>query len=138
MEFKDVVKANSTLAGASASTLSSGASSGITAAASNLAEKAYPFMQGVDWTDDLFTKQLPGKSPQDVLKAVDKMIVMGMSMDSASLQEAARAHVTAIEGMNSQGVLTKGSFTSIVAGIGKAVSSVPESVVMDVYSEMDK
>merc|ERR1719251_584955 len=61
-----------------------------------------------------------------------------MNMDSAALQEAARAHAFAIESMNPQGVLTQGYFKAILAGLGKAISSVPESMVMDVYNEMDK
>merc|ERR1719195_1204802 len=64
--------------------------------------------------------------------------MMGMSMDAAALQEAAKAHVFAIESMDSRGVLTEGYFKAILAGLGKAISSVPESMVMDVYNEMDK
>merc|ERR1712217_243281 len=66
------------------------------------------------------------------------MIVMGASMDAAALQEAARAHVSAIQSMNADGVLTQGYFKAILAGLGKAISSVPEDQVMDVYNEMDK
>merc|ERR1712187_991516 len=65
-------------------------------------------IKDVDWTSDLFSKPIPGKSPQDVMKAVDKMIVMGSAMDGAALKEAAQAHVKAIEGMDAKGVLTQG------------------------------
>jgi len=41
--------------------------------------------------------QLPGKGAQATLKACDSMIAMGMKMDGAALQEAAAAHVKAIE-----------------------------------------
>merc|ERR1711933_210408 len=115
-----------------------GNSNSITAAAMKLGQDAYPFMKGVDWTDDLYQKPIPGKSAQEVMKAVDKMIVMGAEMDWPSLQEAARAHVTAIERKDSKGVLTQGDFESILAGLGKAISSVPESTVMGVYSAMGR
>merc|ERR1740138_489613 len=51
------------------------------------------------------------------------MIVMGSRMDGAALQEAARAHVKAIEGMDSKGVLTKGDFQAVLAGLGKAIAA---------------
>merc|ERR1712084_32065 len=89
----------------------------ISAAAKTLAAAAYPFMKGVDWTDDLYSKPIPGKSAAQVLKAVDKMIVMGAQMDGAALQEAARAHVKAIEGMDAKGVLKQGDFEAILAGL---------------------
>merc|ERR1712060_510827 len=98
----------------------------------------YPFMKGIDWTDDLWGKAPPGKSAQEVLKAVDKMIVMGSKMDWAALQEAARAHVKAIEGMDAKGVLTPGDFDAILAGLGEAISSVPNTTVMGVYNEMSQ
>merc|ERR1712176_1722565 len=73
-----------------------------------------------------------------VLKAVDKMIVMGSLMDGAALQQAARAHVRAIQRMDSKGVLTQGDFEAILAGLGQAISSVSERTVMDVYNAMSK
>merc|ERR1719343_1088684 len=79
---------------------------------------------------------VPGRSAQQILKSVDKMIVMGAQMDAASLQEAAKAHVKAIDNMNGKGVLTEADFNAINTGLGKAISSVPESTVMDVYDEM--
>merc|ERR1719160_1251368 len=136
LEFVAVVKANPIKPNPTATAVSSSDASSITAAASELAAAAYPFMKGVDWTDDLYQKPVPGKSAQEVLKAVDKMIVMGSKMDGAALQEAARAHVKAIQRMDSKGVLSKADLASILAGLGKAISSVPESTVMDVYNEM--
>ena len=47
-----------------------------------------------------------------------------------------KAHVKAIDGMNGKGVLTEADFNAINTGLGKAISSVPESTVMDVYNEM--
>merc|ERR550525_1561016 len=95
-------------------------------------------MQGINWMDDVYTKPVPGKSAQDVMKAVDKMIVLGTKMDSAALQEAARAHVRAIEGMDAKGVLKQGDFEAILAGIGKAIAGAPAGSVMDVYNEMSR
>merc|ERR1712083_842104 len=131
-------KANPISASTSTTSVSSSDASSISAAATALASSAYPFMKGVDWTDDLYQKPIPGKSAQEVMKAVDKMIVMGAEMDWPSLQEAARAHVTAIERKDAKGVLTQRDFQSILAGLGKAISSVPESTVMGVYSAMGR
>merc|ERR1712060_339022 len=97
IEFTEVVKANPIAPSTSTTTVSSSDASSISAAAAALASSAYPFMKGVDWTDDLYQKPIPGKSAREVMRAVDKMIVMGAEMDWPSLQEAARAHVTAIE-----------------------------------------
>merc|ERR1719498_792658 len=102
LEFTSVVKANPITSFNSGTSVSGSAASAISAAASELAKAAYPFFQGVDWTDDLYQKPVPGKSAQEVMKAVEKMIVMGASMDGAALQGAARAHVKAIQGMDSK------------------------------------
>jgi len=138
IKFTEVVKANPITPSTPTTAVSIGAASSISRAASELGKAAYPFMQGVGWTDDLWAKPVPGRSAQDVLKAVDKMIVMGSKMDGAALQEAARAHVMAIEGMDAKGVLTQTDFEAILAGLGKVISSVPERNVMDVYSEMSR
>merc|ERR1719203_2329138 len=136
LEFVEVVKANPITPSTPATRVSSSDAVSIGAAANALAKAAYPFMQSVDWMDDLYKKPIPGKSAQEVMKAVDKMIVMGSKMDGAALQEAAIAHVSAIQCMDSKGVLKKRDFEAILAGLGKAISSVPEDTVMDVYNEM--
>merc|ERR1712176_1691689 len=138
IEFTEVVKANPIAPSTSTTTVSSSDASSISIAATELAKAAYPFMQGVDWTDDLYQKPIPGKSAQDVMKAVDKMIVMGSEMDWAALSEAARAHARAIDGMDAKGVLKQSDLEAILAGLGKAISSVPEATVMGVYNEMTK
>merc|ERR1719188_2018666 len=115
MEFTEAVKGNPITPSTPATSVSAGAASSITAAAGALGEASYPFMQGVDWTSDLYTKPVPGKSAQDVMKAVDKMIVMGAQMDGAALQEAAKAHVRAIEGMDAKGVLRKEDHKAVLA-----------------------
>merc|ERR1712211_99215 len=89
-------------------------------------------------TSDLYSKPIPGADPQKVTKAIGKMITMGAAMDGASLKEAANAHVKAIEGMDAKGVLSQSDFSSINAGLGKAIASVPTSKVMDVYNAMAK
>jgi len=130
VDFAGVVKANP-ISAASASAPSNG---GIDAAAGKLAAAAYPFMKGVDWTSDLYSKPIPGADPQKVTKAIGKMISMGAAMDSGALKEAANAHVKAIGGMDAKGVLTESDFAAINAGLGKAIASVPTSKVMDVYN----
>merc|ERR1719343_1721600 len=131
-----VVKANPITPSTPATTLPSSAASSIDGAATVLASAAYPFMKGVDWTDSLYSKPPPGKSAQEVLKAVDSMIVMGAEMDWAALKEAALAHVGAIERMDSKGVLTQADFEAVLAGLGKAIGSVPAWTVMGVYNKM--
>jgi hypothetical protein len=138
LKFTEVVKANPITPSDSATTVSTSRASSISTAASELGAASYPLVQGVDWTSDLYGIPPPGKTPKQVLKAVDKMIVMGQAMDGAALKEAAMAHVKAIEGMDSKGVLTQGDFVAILAGLGKAISSAPSQVVMDVYTEMGK
>merc|ERR1712113_566178 len=133
VDFAGVVKANPITASTPASTVSGGS---IGPAASKLAAAAYPLITDVDWTSDLALKPIPGASPQAVMKAVDKMIVMGSAMDGAALKEAAAAHVKAIEGVDAKGVLSQGDFEAINAGLGKAIASVPTSKVMDVYNAM--
>merc|ERR1712187_904537 len=132
VDFAGVVKANPI----TASTPAAPSNPSIGAAASKLSAAAYPFIKDVDWTSDLALKPIPGASPQTVMKAVDKMIVMGAAMDGGALKEAAEAHVKAINGMDAKGVLSQSDFEAINAGLGKAIASVPTSKVMDVYNSM--
>merc|ERR1712217_625340 len=138
IEFTEVVKANPIAPTAPVTTVSSSDSASIEAAASELGKASYPFIQGINWMDDLYTKPVPGKSAQDVMPAIDAMIVLGTKMDSAALQEAARAHVSAIEGMDASGVLKQGDYEAILAGIGKAIAGATTGNVMDVYYEMSR
>merc|ERR1712203_610717 len=80
VDFAGVVKANPITPSTPASSVSGGS---IGAAAGKLSAAAYPFIKDVDWTSDLFLKPIPGGDPQKVMKAVDKMIVMGSAMDGA-------------------------------------------------------
>merc|ERR1712228_637755 len=106
VEFTSVVKANPI----TPSSVSAPSKPAIDSAAAKLSAAAYPLIKDVDWTSDLFSKPIPGQSAQDVLKAVDKMIVMGAAMDGEAIN----------------------------AGLGKAISSVPTGTVMDVYNSMAK
>merc|ERR1712007_362444 len=136
IEFTDVVKANPITGSSPASTVSSSAAASISAASSKLSAAAYPFIKDIDWTDSLYSKPVPGQSPQEVMKAIDKMIVMGSKMDGAALKEAAMAHAKAIEGVDAKGVLSQADFEAVNTGLGKAIASVPTSKVMDVYNAM--
>merc|ERR1712193_377488 len=107
VDFTNVVKANPITPSTPSSSLSSTAASSISAAADKLSAASYPFINDIDWTSNVFSKPIPGKSPQDVMKAVDKMIVMGSAMDGAALKEAAAAHVKAIDGVDGKGVLSQ-------------------------------
>merc|ERR1712032_200387 len=121
VDFKDVVKAHPITPTAPTSSLNVDS---VGAAASKLAAASYPFAKSVDWNSDLFVKPVPGASPKDVLGAVDKMIVMGASMDGKLLKEAAEAHHKAIGSVD---------WEAVNAALGKVIASVPESQVMDVY-----
>merc|ERR1711972_643490 len=138
IDFTKVVKANPITASTPTSTVSAGAASSISAASGKLSAAAYPFIKDIDWLDPLYSKPIPGKSPQEAMKAIDKMIVMGAKMDGAALQEAAKAHAKAIEGMDAKGVLSQAGFEAINTGLGKAIASVPGSTVMEVYNAMAK
>jgi hypothetical protein len=133
MEFKDVVKANKITPAADKTIVVDG--KGIGEAAKALSAAAYPFMKEVDWNSELALKA-PGAraTPQAVIKAIDKALVMGAAMDGAALKEATLAHAKAIKGINAKGVPSQADFEAINAGLGKAIGSVPISKVMDVYN----
>merc|ERR1712217_900457 len=134
MEFKDVVKANPITPSAAAPV----SSPAIDAAAGKLASAAYPFLKEVDWTSDLSLKPLPGASPKDVLKAIDKALVMGAAMDGAALKEAANAHVKAIGSIDAKGLTSQADFAAINAGLGKAFAKVvPGTVPNFLYSTVN-
>merc|ERR1719221_2554380 len=134
MDFKDVVKSHPITASTPASSVSGSAASSIGVAAGKLSSAAYPLLKDVDWTSDLALKPLPGASPQQVLKAIDKALIMGSAMDGAALKEAAEAHHKAIGSIDASLVTSESDFEAINAGLGKAIASVPTSKVMDVYN----
>merc|ERR1712050_746885 len=139
MDFKDVVKAHPiTPTTASTPAALSGKLSAIDGAAGKLSAAAYPFIKDVDWTSDLALKPLPGVSPNQALKAIDKALVMGASMDGALLKAGAEAHHKAIGSSDAKLVTSLGDFEAVNAALGKMIASVPTSKVMDVYNAFGK
>merc|ERR1712060_280651 len=139
MDFKDVVKAHPiTPSVASTPATLSSKLGAIDSAASSLSKAAYPLMKDVDWTSDLALKPLPGVSPNQALKAIDKALVMGASMDGNLLKQAAEAHHKAIGSIDAKLVTSAGDFEGVNAALGKAIASVPTSQVMDVYNAFGK
>jgi hypothetical protein len=137
--FKDVVKANPITPTVPATPEAlSGKLGEIGAAAGQLSSAAYPFVKDIDWTSDLALKPLPGVAPYSVLKAIDKALVMGASMDGSLLKEAAEAHHKAIGSVNSQLVTSEADFEAVNAALGKVIASVPTSQVLDVYNAFGK
>jgi len=137
MKFKDVVKANpqSVSSASSATAVTPAEADKIDAAAQKLSVAAYPFLKDVDWNTDVPMK-VSGYSTnaKQLIKAVDKALVMGSAMDPNALKAAALAHVKAIGSTDGSGVTTQEDFKEIIAGLGKAIASVPEAKVMAVYN----
>merc|ERR1712193_197744 len=77
-------------------------------------------------------------SPNAMLKAIDKALVMGASMDGQLLKEATEAHHKAIGSIDAKLVTSAADFEKVNAGIGKIIASVPTSKVMDVYNAFSK
>jgi len=107
-------------------------------AAKKLSDASYPFLKEIDWSSYVYNVRPGSGSAIDWLKAVDKAIVMGATMDSKLLAAAADAHVKAIKSMDGNLVTSKADYTAINAALGRTVASVPESVTMDVYNAFDK
>jgi len=133
LNFKDVVKKNQVASAAAPASVSSGGDA-IGQAAKKLSDASYPFLKGVDWTSDIYTKPLPGASSAQILKAVDKAIVMGSAMDGNLLKAAAEAHHKAIGSIDGKGVTSAADYEAVTAALGRVVASVPTSKVMDVYN----
>merc|ERR1712242_62618 len=108
IDFTSVVKANPI----TSSSPSASSNPAIDAAAVKLSAAAYPFIKDIDWTDALYSKPIPGKTPQEAMKAVDKMIAMG--------------------------VLTQADFEAINTGLGKAIASAGTGPTMSLYNAMVK
>merc|ERR1711912_210834 len=83
-------------------------------AAKKLSDASYPFLKEIDWNSYAFLSK-PGTSASaaDWAKAVDKMIVMGASMDPALLKAGVQAHHKAIAGTSTANpVISKGDYTA--------------------------
>merc|ERR1712150_402761 len=133
LNFKDVVKKNQVASAAAPASVPSGGDA-IGQAAKKLSDASYPFLKEVDWTSDLFLKPLPGASSAQLLKAVDKAIVMGSAMDGNLLKAAAEAHHKAIGSIDSNGVTSAADYEAVNAALGRVIASVPAAKVMDVYN----
>merc|ERR1719413_305510 len=103
-------------------------------AAKKLSDASYPFLKDIDWKSTLALTKPGSAGAGDWLKAIDKAIVMGASMDSKLLKAAVEAHHKAIGSAGSSGVTSKADYEAINAALGRAIASVPESQVMDVYN----
>jgi len=136
LEFKDVVKSAQVSSPGPAATAVT--DKGIGAAAKKLSDASYPFLKEVDWLSDLYLKPLPGASVKDVMKAVDKAIVMGSAMDGNALKAAAEAHHKAIGSIDAKGVTAAADYEAVNAALGRVIASVPTSQVMDVYNAFAK
>jgi len=106
-------------------------------AAKKLSDSSYAFLKEIDWTSYVYNIRPGDANTRDWLKAVDKAIVMGTAMDSNLLKLAAEAHVKAIKSMDGNLVTSKADYTAINAALGRAVASVPEDKVMDVFNSFD-
>jgi len=106
-------------------------------AAKKLSEASYPFIKEIDWTSDVYAK-LPTQGPQEVLKAIDKMLVMGAAMDPAALKAGVLAHSKAIQNVDGKGVTTLADYTATNAAIGHMVASAGTAKTMDVYNAFAK
>merc|ERR1712224_803098 len=104
-------------------------------AAKKLSDAAYPFMKEVNWNSYTYLTRPGTASAGDWVKAVDKAILMGASMDPELLKKGVMAHHKAI-GATSEAnpVLSQADFEGIVAALGRMIASVPESKTMDVYN----
>merc|ERR1719222_1232584 len=105
-------------------------------AAKKLSAASYPFLKEIDWKSDVYAK-LPTADPFQVLKAVDKMIVMGGAMDGAALKAGGMAHHKAIGSIDGKGVTSLADYEAINAAIGHMVASAGEQKTMDVYNAID-
>merc|ERR1719498_298040 len=132
LEFKDVVKKNQVSSPGPAASVPSGDSIG--AAAKKLSDASYPFLQDIDWLSDIYIKPLPGTSPNQVMKALDKAFVMASAADGNALKAAAEAHHKAIGSIDAKGVTSAADYEAINAALGRVIASVPTSKVMDVYN----
>ena len=104
--------------------------------AKKLSEASYPLLKEIDWTYDVYA-QLPTQNPLAVMKAIDKIILMGAATDSAALREGGMAHLKAIGSTDGKGVTSLADYTAVSAAIGHMVASAGGAKTMDVYKAID-
>merc|ERR1712083_824702 len=131
LAFANIVKAQNT---GYASFISTPKGDAIDVAAKELSEAAYPFLKEIDWKSDLYVQPLPGVTPKQVLKAVDKAIELGSKMGPKELKLGAQAHHKAITSMDASGVTSLEDFTAVNAALGRMIASAPKARVMDTYN----
>merc|ERR1712217_437042 len=138
LEFKDVVKKNQVSAPGPVASAAPSKYGAIDAAAKSLSDASYPFLKDIDWLSSIYVKPLPGASIKDTMKAIDKTIVMGSSMDGNLLKAAAEAHHKAIASVDAKGVTSQADYAAVNEALAKTIASVPKSQVMDVYNAWAK
>merc|ERR1712054_244617 len=106
-------------------------------AAPAFADKIDDAAKELDWTSDVYAK-LPTQGPLEVLKAIDKMLVMGAAMDPAALKAGVLARSKAIQNVDGKGVTTLADYTAANAAIGHMVASAGTAKTMDVYNAFAK
>ena len=106
-------------------------------AAKKLSEASYPFLKEIDWRSDVFAK-VPTQNPAAVMKAIDKMIVMGSAMDASALKAGGDAHHKAIGSMDPGLVTSLADYTAVNSAIGHMVASAGQAKTMDVYNAIAK
>merc|ERR1712118_278500 len=104
--------------------LSAPAYADIDSAAKKLAATSYPFLKEIDWTSPIY-ESLPGAS--------NAVMLMGAAMDGKLLQDAVMAHHKAIGSGNGK-ACSQADYEKILATLGKAIASVPESTVLDTFN----
>jgi len=132
LEFMDVVNANQ-VATEAASFASTPGTATIGEATKKHSAESYPFLNDVDWLSSIYLKLLPGAAVGKTPKAVDKATVMGSAMDRDLPKAAAEAHHKASCSIDANGVTSAADYEAVNAALGRAVASVPKSIVMDVY-----
>merc|ERR1711897_76602 len=106
-------------------------------AAKKLSDAAYPFMKEVNWNSYAYLVKPGSASAGDWVKAVDKAILMGASMDSELLKKGVMAHHKAIGATSeSNPVLSKADFEPINAAIGRMIASVKEADAKAAYAAL--
>merc|ERR1711982_196944 len=100
-----------------------------------MGDAAYPLMQEVNWNSYVPLAKPGSGGAAEFVKAVDKAIVMGASMDSELLKKGVMGHHKAMGAVSEANpVMSKADFEAINAAIGRMIASVPESQTMDVYN----
>merc|ERR1712167_531541 len=82
-------------------------------ASKKLAAAAYPFLQEIPWNSDVYAV-LRKASPFQVLKAVDKALILGAAMDPDALKNGVLAHMKAVDRIDPRGVTTIADFEAII------------------------